>query len=98
VFLSFSTVINGRSPNHKALIAACSPDRILVESDFNDIDECTGRTWDMVHSIASIKGWHVEEEWIEDLLEINWGAVRRLEQNWFSFKRRRTASDSIALH
>jgi Tat protein secretion system quality control protein TatD with DNase activity len=95
VFLSLSTVINGRSSNHKALIATCSPDRILVESDFNDIDECTVRTWDMVESIASIKGWDLEEEWVEDLVESDWGAVRRLEENWFAFKRNNTASGSI---
>jgi Tat protein secretion system quality control protein TatD with DNase activity len=98
VFLSLSTVINGRSSNHKALIATCSPDRILVESDFNDVNKCTERTWDMIQSIAAVKGWHVEEEWIENLAESDWGAVRKLEENWFAFKRNRVIQTGNTLH
>jgi hypothetical protein len=41
----------------------------------------------MVQSIAAIKGWHVEEEWIDNLEESEWGAVRKLEKNWFAFRR-----------
>jgi len=94
VFLSLSTVINGRSSNHKALIATCSPDRILVESDFNDVDKCTERTWDMIQSIAAVKGWHVEEEWLDNLAESDWGAVRKLEENWYTFRRSRMPINS----
>jgi hypothetical protein len=94
VFLSLSTVINGRSSNHKALIAACSPGRILVESDFNDIDKCAERTWDIVQAIAAVKGWRVEEKWVDNLDESDWGAVRRLEENWFAFRRSRIGSSS----
>ncbi|KAI0294927.1 TatD DNase family Scn1 [Russula brevipes] len=36
VFLSLSTAINGRSPGHIALIRACAPTRILVESDYHN--------------------------------------------------------------
>ncbi|KAG6873214.1 hypothetical protein C0995_001568 [Termitomyces sp. Mi166 len=86
VFLSLSTIINGRSPNHRALIASCSPDRILAESDFNDIDYCAERTCDMVKIIAEVKGWSLEMEWNEDIGEKEWGTVRKLERNWLAFK------------
>jgi hypothetical protein len=85
VFLSLSTAVNGRSPNHRALIAACSPDRILVESDIHQIDDCVQRTWDMVLIVAAVKGWPVETVWEEDIEESQWGVVRRLEKNWREF-------------
>ncbi|OBZ79886.1 Cut9-interacting protein scn1 [Grifola frondosa] len=90
VFLSLSTVINARSPAHKALITACSPHRILVESDFHDVQYSAERTWEMLLIIAEVKGWHVEESWDEDYEkagEERWGAVRRLEENWKAFER-----------
>ncbi|KAF9469807.1 TatD DNase family Scn1 [Collybia nuda] len=87
VFLSLSTVINSRSPNHRALIANCLSDRLLVESDYNNIDMCTDRTWDMIKIVAEVKGWQLEEEWIEDLDRSKWGVVRKLEENWFNFRR-----------
>ncbi|KAK0208919.1 TatD related DNase-domain-containing protein [Desarmillaria ectypa] len=85
VFLSLSTVINGRSSNHISLIQACSPNRILVESDFNDVDMCTQRTWDMVLIVARTKGWLVEEVWVNEVDPEKWGTVRRLEENWRRF-------------
>ena len=86
VFLSFSTIINKPRPNHRALIAECSPNRLLVESDYDDIDMCTSQTWDMIGIIAEIKGWDIETEWVDELEEDKWGVVRRLEQNWLRFK------------
>ncbi|KAF8167351.1 hypothetical protein B0H34DRAFT_645680 [Crassisporium funariophilum] len=87
VFLSLSTVINHKHANHRTLIAACSPGRILVESDYNDIDMCTSQTWDMIHIIAEVKGWEIETEWIDNLEEDNWGVVHKLEDNWLRFQR-----------
>jgi Tat protein secretion system quality control protein TatD with DNase activity len=87
VFLSLSTVINGRSSNYKKLIAACSPSRILVESDYNNIDDCTERTWEMLKVVAEIKGWHVEDIWEDNPDQSKWGAVRRLYENWKAFQR-----------
>jgi Tat protein secretion system quality control protein TatD with DNase activity len=90
IYLSLSTVINVRpnSSNHKLLIEACAADRILVESDFNDVDYCTQRTWDMINIVAQVKGWTVEEEWDEVGGEVDrWGVVRRLEANWKAFER-----------
>ncbi|KAF8808130.1 TatD DNase family Scn1 [Phlegmacium glaucopus] len=86
VFLSLSTVINHRHPNHRALIAGCSPNRLLVESDYNDVDMCTKQTWDMIRIIAEVRGWDIETEWVDELEEDKWGVVRRLEQNWLRFK------------
>ncbi|KAJ6483894.1 TatD DNase family Scn1 [Mycena vulgaris] len=86
VFLSLSTVINGRSNNLPALIAACSFDRLLIESDFNDIDMCTERCVEMLHIVSRAKGWHVEEEWLDEVAENEWGVVRRLEANWNAFR------------
>ena len=80
VFLSLSTVINQRQANHRALIAECSPNRLLVESDYNDIDMCTSQTWDMIRIIAEVKGWDIETEWMDEIEEDTWGVIRRLEQ------------------
>ncbi|KAJ4002267.1 hypothetical protein F5050DRAFT_1559054 [Lentinula boryana] len=86
-FLSLSTVINGRSPNHISLIKVCDPLRILVESDYNDVDMCTEQTWDMVRTVADVKGWPIETEWNEDNDHSSErGTVRRLEENWLRFK------------
>jgi len=87
IFLSLSTAINSRSPNHRALISACSPSRILVESDYYDIHHCAERTWEMVLIVAEVKGWQVEDAWDDIVEETEWGAVRRLEDNWKIFKR-----------
>lgn len=83
-----STVINHKHANHRALIAQCSSNRILAESDYNDIDMCTPQTWDIIKIIAEVKGWPVEEEWVDDdeIEESHWGVVRRLEKNWLRFK------------
>jgi hypothetical protein len=85
--MSLSTAINSRSPKYRALIAACSPHRILVESDFYQIDDCVQRTWDMVLMVAEVKGWPVETAWEEVIEESQWGVVRRLEKNWSEFVR-----------
>ncbi|KAJ3763123.1 hypothetical protein EV360DRAFT_34176 [Lentinula raphanica] len=85
-FLSLSTVINGRSPNHLSLIKVCDPLRILVESDYNDVDYCTEQTWDMVRTVADIKGWSIETEWNSEDDSSQRGVVRRLEENWVRFK------------
>ena len=88
-------MINTRSPAHRALIAACTPDHILVESDFHDVRLSTAYTWDMLRTVAAVKGWRVEDAWdYDDEGEEDkyghketWGAVRRLEENWRAFRR-----------
>lgn len=86
--MSLSTVINQKHSNLRQLIETCSPNRILVESDYNDINMVTSQTWDMVKIIADVRGWPLETEWIDSLEfeEKDWGAVRRLEENWNKFK------------
>lgn len=96
MFLSLSTVINSRSLNHKALIASCSPDRILVESDYNNVDMCTERTWEMVRIVAEVKGWSLEEVWVDDLEQSKWGTIKKLEENWFNFRRNHYGTSSSA--
>lgn len=86
MFLSLSTIINQKQANHRPLIAECSPNRLLVESDHDDIDMCTSQTWNMIRIIAEVKSWDVETEWVDELEEDQWGVVRRLEQNWLRFK------------
>ncbi|KAJ2931895.1 hypothetical protein H1R20_g5199, partial [Candolleomyces eurysporus] len=86
VFLSVSIVINHKHPNLKKLIATCSPDRILVESDYNDVTRCTPQVLEMIELVSEVKGWVIEEDWVENLDESDWGAVRRLFENWKRFK------------
>ncbi|KAF5313119.1 hypothetical protein D9619_002588 [Psilocybe cf. subviscida] len=99
VFLSLSTVINHNHGSMRDLIATCSQDRILAESDFYDISRCTAQTWDMVQIIAEVKGWRVESSWdyttdgdgtdntnaVKEGEE-SWGVVKKLERNWFRFR------------
>jgi len=87
-YISLSQLINQRSPAHESLIRACSPTRILAESDYHDISSTTKYTWNIVATIASLRGWRVEERWDATELEkpeAEWGVVRRLQQNWQAF-------------
>ena len=93
VFLSLSNVINSRHPDHRALLAACASNRILVESDYHDIDMCTEQTWIMLQTIADVKGWSIEDTWIDNLEKEKWGTVRKLEENWQRFRGR---SDKVS--
>ncbi|KAJ3573541.1 hypothetical protein NP233_g2363 [Leucocoprinus birnbaumii] len=86
IFLSPSLTHNGKSEKSRELIAACSANRILVETDHNDIDSCTQRTWDMVKIIAEIKGWDIEADWEETLDQRSPGVVHILEGNWRRFQ------------
>ncbi|KAJ7651668.1 TatD DNase family Scn1 [Mycena polygramma] len=86
VFMSLSTTINGRSNNLEALIAACPPDRLLIESDIDNIDQCTERCIDIIKVVARVGGWSIEEEWVDELDKEHWGVVRRLEANWRAFR------------
>lgn len=91
-FLSLSTVINYKHANHRALIATCSPDRLLVESDYNDVNMCTLQTWQMINVVANVRGWPIETDdaWADERHlsqpEEEWGVIRRLERNWIRFK------------
>ncbi|KAG8939927.1 hypothetical protein FRC04_005807 [Tulasnella sp. 424] len=84
----FRSLLTAVPQFHEALIRKSSPDRILSESDFNDITNSTPYTGGMVCSIARLKGWSIEtESWNDDggLEDGRWGAVRRLERTWRRF-------------
>lgn len=87
VFLSVSIVINHKHPNLKKLIATCASDRILVESDYNDVTRCTPQVLEMIELVSEVKGWVIEEDWDENIEESGWGVVRRLFENWKGFKK-----------
>ncbi|CAE6513344.1 hypothetical protein RSOLAG22IIIB_03205 [Rhizoctonia solani] len=97
VYLSLSTAINIR-PNSTAvlqLIQSCDPTRLMVESDFPYISHTTQRTWDMLCLVARERGWRIEEEWnypetterTDGKHEQTWGAVKRIESNWNTFRK-----------
>lgn len=85
VYLSLSTAINGRSQAYIALIRACAPTRILVESDYHDACDAPARTWEMACKVAETHGWPIEDAWEDCPDESEWGVVRRLEANWREF-------------
>ena len=80
-------VINSRHAYCKKLLAACAPDRILVESDYNDIAMVTDQTLAMVQLLAEVRGWPIEQEWVEEVEPEARGVVRRLEDNWKRFRK-----------
>lgn len=59
------------------------------------MSELTPQTVKMLNTVSEIKGWPIEQEWIDDeddggntrprIPEREWGAVRRLETNWRTF-------------
>lgn len=63
VFLSLSTAINGRSPNHIALIKSCSPTRLLIESDYGDARYLASQTWDILLTVSRERDWRIEQSW-----------------------------------
>lgn len=95
VFLSLSVGINARSENHIHLIRNCAEDRLLAESDWNQVRHCTPQTWRMIQIIADLRGWSLETEWDDEVPpETEWGVVRRLERNWNRFQRGQHAAVS----
>ena len=87
IFLSLSTIINGRSENHEHLIRHCRADRLLAESDYNDIKLVASQTWEILETISRIRGWPLETSWESEPPEEieRWGTVRRLEANFAVF-------------
>ena len=69
----------------------CASDRILVESDFHDLRRSAPYTWHMLRTVAAVKGWPVEDRWDDGDAAVpepqQWGAVRRLAENWRAFER-----------
>lgn len=60
------------------------------------MSELMPQTIKMLNIVSEIKGWPIEQEWVDDqnldgisggpkIPESEWGAVRRLEVNWKAF-------------
>ncbi|KAJ7070789.1 TatD DNase family Scn1 [Mycena amicta] len=82
VFMSISTTINGRSRNLRPLIAACAPDKLLIESGTEPPRSSMEMCLEILNIVAEVKGWHIETDWDD---EDAGGAVHRLEANWNAF-------------
>ncbi|KAF8634941.1 hypothetical protein AX15_000672 [Amanita polypyramis BW_CC] len=85
-FMSLSVVINGRNSGLRRLIATCASDRILAESDYDNAEMTTQMTWEMLSIIAEVRGWQLEQDWVQDQEMGKVGVVRQLEANWKRFK------------
>ena len=57
VYFSFSTTINARLDRLEALIEATPDDRLLIESDYNDVRKSEARVWEILGIVCQAKGW-----------------------------------------
>jgi Tat protein secretion system quality control protein TatD with DNase activity len=86
VFISLSVLVNKRTKTYKELLQCCDANRLLVESDMNQVDQCISLTCEMLREIATVRGWAVETEWVEEPQP--WAqakAVLKLEKNFNLF-------------
>lgn len=73
VYFSFSTTINARLQRLEELIQAVPDDRLLIESDFNDIRKSEMRMWEILRVVCTAKQWTATQ------------APRILQENWKGF-------------
>ncbi|KAF9929807.1 hypothetical protein FBU30_001181 [Linnemannia zychae] len=75
IYFSFSILINGRLQERKLkeLILAVPEDRLLIESDHHSHTMADQLLVEMVHKIAEIRGWTVEE------------TIEKTARNWHRF-------------
>lgn len=73
IYFSFSTTINARLERLEELIRAVPDDRLLIESDYNDIRMNEIRIWEILGIVCEAKGWTPEH------------AVKVLQDNWNTF-------------
>jgi len=73
IYFSFSTTINARLERLEELIRAVPDDRLLIESDYNDIRMNDIKVWEVLGIVCDAKGWTAEQA----------GAI--LERNWAAF-------------
>lgn len=50
----------------------------------------------MINTVAEVRGWQVEKDWQDAVPKDQWGAVRRLEENWKSFLKGNHTSVALA--
>lgn len=84
VYFSFSTTINARLSRLEELIRSVPDDRLLVESDFNDIRLSSLRVWEILGIVCDAKGWDAKR------------AADQLQRNWQSFSS--SVSDDLLKH
>lgn len=75
IYFSFSTTINGRLERLGELIRAVPDDRLLIESDYNDIRVSEKRLWEILGVVCHAKGWEREQ------------GAKQLARNWQRFTR-----------
>lgn len=73
IYFSFSTTINSRLDRLEDLIRAVPDERLLLESDYNDIRKSEIRLWEILGIVCDAKAWDREE------------AVQKLKENWRVF-------------
>lgn len=72
VYFSFSTTINARLDRLEALIEATPDDRLLIESDYNDVRKSEARVWEILGIVCQAKAWTKEKA--VGVLAANWKA------------------------
>lgn len=70
IYFSFSTTINARLERLEELIRAVPDDRLLIESDFNNIRMNDIRVWEILGIVCDAKRWTAEHA--ADTLKRNW--------------------------
>lgn len=83
IYFSFSTTINARLERLEELIRAVPDDRLLIESDYNDIRMNETRIWEILRVVCEAKSWSAEQ------------AVSILQENWKTFSTSDTLSGSF---
>ncbi|KAK4689311.1 hypothetical protein P7C73_g773, partial [Tremellales sp. Uapishka_1] len=71
VYASPSIFITSRSPSGSKFIASVSADRLLVESDSDDVRVSSRLVWAAASWIADIKGWKLEDDTTEKWAEVD---------------------------
>ena len=83
-YIGFSTPINHRHSNHRDILAASDPNRILPESDWHSAEGLASRVWQATRLIGEI---HVNPDEDPDAF-----GTRQLEANWKRFVRNRAVA------
>lgn len=73
IYFSFSTTINARLDRLEELIKAVPDNRLLIESDYNDIRKNDIRIWEILGIVCAAKEWSAGQ------------AVKQLAGNWQVF-------------
>lgn len=70
LYFSFSTTINARLDRLHALIQAVPKDRLLVESDYNDVRGQSMKVWEILGVVCEAREWTAKEA--VEILAANW--------------------------